>query len=187
MASKNPQDMMAAVSTSMQERTGKTLEEWVAAVLTSGIDPVDQKAVRNWFKDVHHVPQNSQWAIADTAATTAGWQQPSNESDTDNQYAGEKAVLRPIFNKLRQLAEACGQDVLMEGRAGYTPLDAQTPVYGRGGQLQNQGHAGPALQNCARLSAFGRRQSPRAVHPPRHLDQRGTNQPGNLEINQGRL
>ena len=32
MATKNPQDMMASVATSMQQRTGKTLEEWVKAV-----------------------------------------------------------------------------------------------------------------------------------------------------------
>ena len=122
MVSKNPQDMMAAVSTSMQERTGKTLEEWVKAVQSSGIDPLDQKAVRNWLKTEHKVPQNSQWAIADAAATAAGWVRPSNESYTDSQYTGEKAALRPIFDKLRQLAETCGQDVVMEGRGGYTPF-----------------------------------------------------------------
>ncbi|HSN95523.1 MAG TPA: DUF5655 domain-containing protein [Anaerolineaceae bacterium] len=122
MASKNPQDMMAAVTTSMQERTGKTLEEWVEAVQASGIDPLDQKAVRNWLKTEHQVPQNSQWAIADAAAQAAGWQRPSNENYTDSQYAGEKAALRPIFDRLRQLAEACGQDVVMEGRGGYTPF-----------------------------------------------------------------
>ena len=32
MATKNPQDTMASVATSMQARTGKTLEEWVKAV-----------------------------------------------------------------------------------------------------------------------------------------------------------
>jgi len=122
MASKNPQDMMAAVSTSMQARTGKTLEEWVQTVQASGIDPLDQKAVRNWLKNTHQVPQNSQWAIVDAAAQAAGWQRPSDESYTDSQYAGEKAALRPIFDRLRQLAERCGPDVAMEGRGGYTPF-----------------------------------------------------------------
>ena len=32
MATKNPQDMMASVATSMRQRTGKTLEEWVKTV-----------------------------------------------------------------------------------------------------------------------------------------------------------
>ena len=122
MASKNPKDMMAAVATSMQDRTGKTIEEWVRAVQASGIDPLDQKAVRNWLKSEHNIPQNSQWAIADAAAQATGWQRPSNESYTDSQYAGEKAALRPIFDALRHLAEACGEDVVMEGRGGYTPF-----------------------------------------------------------------
>ncbi len=109
MASKNPQEMMAFVNTSMQKRTGKSLEEWV-------------KAVHNWLKNAHQAPQNSQWAIADAAATASCWQCPSKESYTDSQYAGEKAALRPIFDQLHQLAEACGEDVAVEGRGGYTPF-----------------------------------------------------------------
>ncbi len=122
MASKNPQEMMAFLSTSMQKRTRKSLEEWLKAVHASGDDPLNQKTVRNWPKNAHQVPQNSQCALADTAATAAGWQCPSQGSYTDSQYAGEKAALRPIFDQLRQLAEACGEDVAMEGRGGCTPF-----------------------------------------------------------------
>jgi len=122
MATKNPKDMMASVATSMQQRTGKTLEEWVKAVQASGIDPLDQKAVRNWLKRAHQIPQNSQWAIADAAAQAAGWQRPTNEGYTDSQYAGDKAALRPFFDALRNLAETCGVDVTMEGRGSYTPF-----------------------------------------------------------------
>lgn len=46
----SPTDMMSSVTDSMKERTGKTLEEWVAAVQATKIDPLDQKAVRNWLK-----------------------------------------------------------------------------------------------------------------------------------------
>ncbi|MEA4810968.1 MAG: DUF5655 domain-containing protein [Anaerolineaceae bacterium] len=122
MATANPEEMMKALSASMKERTGKTLPEWLQAVKESKIDPLDQKAVRSWLKMQHQVPQNSQWAIADAAASAAGWQRPSNEAYTDGQYEGEKAALRPIFDKLRALAEDCGSDVLMEGRSGYTPF-----------------------------------------------------------------
>lgn len=38
--------MMAAVTSSMRDRTGRTLEEWVEAVRTSGVDPLDQNEVR---------------------------------------------------------------------------------------------------------------------------------------------
>ena len=60
--------MMSAVIGSLADRTGRSLEEWLALVDASGIDPLDQNAVRRWLKSEHGVPQNSQWAIADAAA-----------------------------------------------------------------------------------------------------------------------
>lgn len=117
----SPSDMMASVTDSMKERTGKTLGEWVAAVQSAGIDALDQKAVRNWLK-VQGVLQNTQWAIADAAARAAGWERPSVEGYIDSQYVGEKAPLRPIFDALREIIEELGEDVTVEGRGGYTPF-----------------------------------------------------------------
>ena len=118
----SPSDMMNSVSDSMKERTGKTLEEWVEVVKVSGIDPLDQKSVRAWLKSEHGILQNSQWAIADAAARAAGWVRPSVEGYIDAQYQGEKAVLRPIFDALREIIEGLGEDVAVEGRGGYTPF-----------------------------------------------------------------
>ena len=117
----SPTDMMSSVTDSMKERTGKTLEEWVAAVQATKIDPLDQKAVRNWLKS-QGVLQNSQWAIADAAARAAGWERPSVEGYIDSQFQGEKAALRPIFDALREIIEGLGEDVTAEGRGGYTPF-----------------------------------------------------------------
>ena len=118
----SPSDMMNSVRDSMKERTGKSLEEWVEVVKVSGIDPLDQKSVRNWLKSEHGILQNSQWAIADAAARAAGWVRPSVEGYIDAQYQGEKAVLRPIFDALREIIEGLGEDVAVEGRGGYTPF-----------------------------------------------------------------
>src|SRR5512140_3279820 len=118
----SPDEMMAAVTRSMRERTGRTLEEWVELVRSSGIDPLDQNAVRRWLKTEHGVPQNSQWAIADAAARAAGWQQPTVEEYIAQQYAGKKAALRPIFDRLRAVLESLGKDVTVEGRGTYTPF-----------------------------------------------------------------
>ena len=117
----SPTDMMSSVTDSMKERTGKTLEEWVAAVQATKIDPLNQKAVRNWLKS-QGVLQNSQWAIADAAARAAGWERPSVEGYIDSQFQGEKAALRPIFDALREIVEGLGEDVTAEGRGGYTPF-----------------------------------------------------------------
>src|SRR3954469_3468065 len=114
--------MMSAVRESMAERTGRTLEQWVELVQGSGVDPLDQNAVRRWLKDVHGVKQNSQWTIADAAARDAGWVRPTVEEYVDAQYTGAKAALRPIFDALRDTALAFGDDVVVEGRGTYVPF-----------------------------------------------------------------
>lgn len=114
--------MMEALVESMKKRTGRSLDEWVDVVLASGIDPLDQNAVRRWLKAEHGVAQNSQWAIAEEAARTAGWTPPTTEEYIDGQYVGPKAGLRPVFDRLRPMLEGFGGDVTVEGRATYTPF-----------------------------------------------------------------
>ena len=118
--------MMAAVTTSMDHRTGRSLDEWVALVREAGPDPLDQRAVRAWLRDVHGVPQNSQWAIADAAATAAGWQRPDVDGYTDALYTGAKAHLRPIHDAIVTLAEGLGDDARREGRGTYIPVVRKT-------------------------------------------------------------
>ena len=113
---------MAAVTDSMAERTGRDLDAWVALVEASGVDPLDQKAVRAWLKETHGVLQNTQWAIAFEAARRAGWVEPGLEGYVAQQYAGAKAGLRPVFDAVRAALEALGDDVTAEGRGGYIPF-----------------------------------------------------------------
>ena len=117
-----PDEMMSAVTDSMAERTGRALEEWVALVMASGVDPLDQNAVRRWLREVHGVKQNSQWAIAFAAAHEAGWVQPTVEEYVDSQYTGKKAALRPILDAVRTAVLALGDDVVTEGRGTYVPF-----------------------------------------------------------------
>jgi hypothetical protein len=121
-----PADMMAVVTTSMAARTGRSLEDWVALVRESGPDPLDQRSVRAWLRDVHGVPQNSQWAIADAAATAAGWQRPDVDGYTDALYHGARAHLRPIHDAIVALAEGLGEDARREGRGSYIPVVRRT-------------------------------------------------------------
>ena len=46
----NPDEMLSAVSESLAARTGRSLEEWLALVRSSGVDPLDQAAVRGWLR-----------------------------------------------------------------------------------------------------------------------------------------
>jgi len=117
-----PDDMMTAVTESLAARTGRSLDEWLTVVRGSGIDPLDQGAVRKWLKAEHGVPQNSQWAIADAAAREAGWTRPTAAQYTDGQYSGPKAALRPIYDAVAAAIATFGDDVTVEGRSTYTPF-----------------------------------------------------------------
>jgi predicted transport protein len=114
--------MLSAVTDSIADRTGATMAEWVSLVADSGIDPLDQNAVRRWLRDVHGVRQNTQWAVADAAARDAGWVRPTVEQYIDGQYTGKKAALRPVFEVVREAVLALGDDVVIEGRGTYVPF-----------------------------------------------------------------
>lgn len=115
-------DVMDAAVANLKERTGRSLEEWVQVVLESGIDPRDLKAVRRWLKDEHGAKVNTRWHVADAAAKAAGWKRPSVEAFIDQQFAGSKAGMRPLFDRLRAVIEDLGDDVAVQGRGGYTPF-----------------------------------------------------------------
>jgi hypothetical protein len=125
MSRMEPADMIAAVAT-MQKQTGRTLDEWVDLVRHAGLDPLQQNDVRRWLKDVHGVPQNTQWAIADAAARRAGWVEPTPEDHADTMYAGSKASLRPLHDGVVALAVGLGEDCAAEGRSTYTPVVRRT-------------------------------------------------------------
>jgi predicted transport protein len=114
--------MFDALAASMERRTGRTLEAWVDLVGGSGVDPLDQNAVRRWLKEAHGLPQNSQWAVADAAARRAGWTRPTVEQYVDEQYRGAKAALRPVFDAVRAAVLELGDDVTAEGRSTYVPF-----------------------------------------------------------------
>ena len=110
---------MDGVVDNMKERTGRSLEEWVALVQESGPDPLDQKAVRAWLRDEHGVLLNTQWAIAMVAAERAGWRLPTADEYTDALYSGPKAHLRPIHEAVMRELLDLGPDVTIEGRQSY--------------------------------------------------------------------
>lgn len=114
--------MARAVSESMAQRTGRTLEEWVAVVEASGLDPLDQLAVRRWLKQAHGIAQNSQWAIAFEVAGRHGWVMPTADEFADQMYSGKKQPLRPLHDQVVALAASVGPEATVEGRATYTPI-----------------------------------------------------------------
>jgi hypothetical protein len=50
-----PEEMLSAVSESLAARTGRSLEDWLALVRSSGLDPLDQAAHKLSLQNVQEV------------------------------------------------------------------------------------------------------------------------------------
>jgi hypothetical protein len=99
----------------LKEKTGRALEEWIALVKNHG--PEDEKARSEWLVTNHKVgPRDAVW-IAERAEGKGG------DLDTpevylknavryvEEQYAGAKEKLRPIYEELLNLGRSIGSDV----------------------------------------------------------------------------
>jgi hypothetical protein len=107
--------MMAKWVAELKEKTGRSVEEWVALVKKEG--PKDEKARREWLKTKHKMGTNSAWWIAERVGGKSG------EEDTpegylaaavryvEEQYAAPKEKLRPIYDELLTLGKSMGGDV----------------------------------------------------------------------------
>src|SRR6476646_4982245 len=88
----------------LKEKTGKSLDEWIAFVKKEG--PKDEKSRREWLKTQHEMGTNSAWWIAERAEGKGG-KEDSPElylkaaaNYVEEQYAGPKEKLRPIYDEL---------------------------------------------------------------------------------------
>lgn len=99
----------------LPEKTGRSLEEWIELVQKSG--PPTEKERREWLKTEHKMGTNSAWWIAERAEGK-GLEDgdpeaylKAAEEYVEAQYAGPKSHLRPIFDRMLELAFAIGDDV----------------------------------------------------------------------------
>ena len=99
----------------LKEKTGRSLEEWIGLVKKDG--PKDEKSRREWLKTKHKLGMNHAGWIAERAEGKGG------DLDTpetylkaavqyvEEQYAGPKEKLRPIYDELLRLGKSLGDDV----------------------------------------------------------------------------
>jgi ATP-dependent helicase YprA (DUF1998 family) len=99
----------------LKEKTGRSLEEWIALVKKEG--PKDQNRKREWLKAKHKLGTNSASWIAERAEGKGG-EEDSPEAYlmsavryVEDQYAGPKEKLRPIYDELLDLGKSLGNDV----------------------------------------------------------------------------
>jgi hypothetical protein len=94
----------------LKQKSGRSLDEWVALVKTKG--PAGTKERRDWLKSEHGLGTNSAWWIVDVVEGTA-----DEMGDTDEylrlaeqwvaaMFSGPKAALLPIYERLYALARS---------------------------------------------------------------------------------
>jgi len=97
-------------------KTGRSLEEWIALARKEG--PKDDKTRRKWLKNKHKLGTNSAWWISERVDGKGGEEDtPEAYLETavkyvEEQYAGPKENLRPIYDELLQLGKSIGSDVM---------------------------------------------------------------------------
>jgi len=111
----------------LKEKTGRSMEEWLALVNKEG--PKDEKSRREWLKTKHKLGTNSAWWIAERAEGK-GWEGDTPEAYlkvavqyVEEQYAGPKGKLRPIYDELLELGKSLGADVKA------CPCKTMVPLY----------------------------------------------------------
>ena len=113
----------------LPEKTGRSLQQWIELVQKSG--PADEKERREWLKKNHNLGTNGAWWIAERASGK-GLEDgdpkaylKAAEEYVEAQYAGPKAHLRPIYERLLELAFQLGNDVKA------CPCQTIVPLYRR--------------------------------------------------------
>jgi hypothetical protein len=99
----------------LKEKTGRSLEEWTALIKKKG--PEDEKGRREWLKSKHKLGMNNAGWLAERASGKGGEFDDAESylrsaaHQVEEQYAGPKEKLRPIYDELLRLAKSMGGDV----------------------------------------------------------------------------
>jgi len=112
----------------LKEKTGRDLDEWTAFVNAKG--PADNKARRAWLKEKHGLGTNAAGWLADHASGKAGLEEADAEgylanavAYVDAMFSGSKAALRPLYDRLYDLARSIGSDIRI------CPGKTAVPIY----------------------------------------------------------
>src|SRR5262249_22019582 len=107
--------MMQDWVATLKAKTGRSLEEWIDFVKTSG--PATEQQRRDWLKSEQKAGTSTTWWIAERAEDKGLEDSDPEayliaaEAYVEAQYAGPKAALLPIYDRLLEIAFELGDDV----------------------------------------------------------------------------
>ncbi len=102
------QSAIASMVKNIEEKTGKSLPNWINLSRSSGFSKHGE--IVAWLKSKHQLSHGYANFIAkESLKDNPGSETPS--SLVDAQYAGGKATLRPLYEKLIETAKSLGTDI----------------------------------------------------------------------------
>ena len=110
----------ATMIKNLEEKTGKTLAQWVAVV--KGLGPKKHGEIVSFLKETHQLGHGYANPVAHSAAGLVGEDAASGEDLVAAQYAGEKAALKPMYDQLIKAISAFGKDVEVSPKKTYVSL-----------------------------------------------------------------
>ena len=120
--------MMQKWISELKEKTGRSVEEWIALTQKEG-SASGHKARVEWLKKKHKMGHNSAWWIAERAGGK-GFEEGSPEvylatakKYVEQQYSGKKLELRPLYEELLELGKLVADDVKA------CPCQTMVPLY----------------------------------------------------------
>lgn len=104
----------------LAETTGRTLDEWTALVRTSGL--AKHGEIVKMLKSDHGVTHGYANLIAHKALASDAASLGAGDDLVDAMYAGDKAALRTIYDRILEHVRSFGDDVEVAPKKGYVSL-----------------------------------------------------------------
>ncbi len=110
---------------SLPEKTGRSIDQWVKLVKKEG--PASESERRDWLKKVHGFGTNAAWWIAERSVGKSDDSDPEQYlrdavKYVEDMYAGSKSALKPIHDRLIELARSVGE-------VQICPCKTMVPIY----------------------------------------------------------
>lgn len=100
----SPEDQLATMLANIPEKTGKTLDQWLAVIRASGLEKHGE--IMKLLKGEHRVSHGFANLIVSKSRETG------EEVDlVATQYSGAKSDLRPLYDEIVKFAQSLGGDV----------------------------------------------------------------------------
>jgi predicted transport protein len=107
---KSPKEMGEAIARNLPEKTGRTFEQWVELARDQG--PPARKERVAWLKSAHGLGTvTANFIAADAEGRSIVATYADEGALLDAMYGGDRAHLRPLYDRLAKTARAMGKDV----------------------------------------------------------------------------